>query len=267
MFVRRIATVTICAPDATTAARVSAKSLYLPVPTRRRDRYARPAMSSGSTTERDGVCGAFMAAILLRSLRRRAAQAGSARASAESAAADGADDLQPVAFRRQAFRRSGFAARSRRSFRPRCAFPRARARARARPRVRTGRSNVRGVPLTVSCIAAGVAEKTPATVPIAGTSASRCAESGPAARSACRPRKPTGAGAGPGAATPTAAASSRRDTRRDASLQEMMWPSALRIMVNGFARIPAPRSVPARPRRQTSSARGTGEAPSWPGRG
>ena len=38
MFVRRIATVTISAPEATTAARVCAKSLYLPVPTRSRDR-------------------------------------------------------------------------------------------------------------------------------------------------------------------------------------------------------------------------------------
>ena len=38
MFVRRIATVTISAPDATTASRVSAKSRYLPVPTRSRER-------------------------------------------------------------------------------------------------------------------------------------------------------------------------------------------------------------------------------------
>jgi hypothetical protein len=37
MFVRRIATVTICAPEASTASRVCAKSLYLPVPMRRRD--------------------------------------------------------------------------------------------------------------------------------------------------------------------------------------------------------------------------------------
>jgi hypothetical protein len=38
MFVRRMATVTICAPEATIAARVCSKSLYLPVPTRRRER-------------------------------------------------------------------------------------------------------------------------------------------------------------------------------------------------------------------------------------
>src|SRR5690348_15161491 len=49
MFVRRIATVTISAPDATIADRVAAKSLYLPVPTRRRERKACPAMTSGSS--------------------------------------------------------------------------------------------------------------------------------------------------------------------------------------------------------------------------
>ena len=48
MLVRRIATVTICAPLASTAARVSAKSWYLPVPTSRRDAYGLPAMTSGS---------------------------------------------------------------------------------------------------------------------------------------------------------------------------------------------------------------------------
>jgi hypothetical protein len=37
MLVRRIATVTICAPEASTAARVSAKSRYLPVPMSRRE--------------------------------------------------------------------------------------------------------------------------------------------------------------------------------------------------------------------------------------
>src|SRR3954469_12650924 len=41
---RRTATVTICAPLASIAARVSAKSLYLPVPTSRRDWYGLPAM-------------------------------------------------------------------------------------------------------------------------------------------------------------------------------------------------------------------------------
>jgi hypothetical protein len=37
MFTRRIATVTICAPLASIASRVCAKSLYLPVPTSRRE--------------------------------------------------------------------------------------------------------------------------------------------------------------------------------------------------------------------------------------
>jgi hypothetical protein len=37
MLVRRIATVTISAPEASTAARVCAKSRYLPVPTSRRE--------------------------------------------------------------------------------------------------------------------------------------------------------------------------------------------------------------------------------------
>src|SRR6266446_2359155 len=52
MLVRRIATVTICAPEASIAARVCAKSLYLPVPTSSRERYARPAMTSGSSCVR-----------------------------------------------------------------------------------------------------------------------------------------------------------------------------------------------------------------------
>src|SRR3989441_2611789 len=52
MLVRRIATVTICAPEASIAARVWAKSLYLPVPTSSRERYARPAMTSGSSCVR-----------------------------------------------------------------------------------------------------------------------------------------------------------------------------------------------------------------------
>src|SRR3954465_10362434 len=43
-----MATVTICAPLASTAARVSSKSLYLPVPTSRRDEYDLPAMTSCS---------------------------------------------------------------------------------------------------------------------------------------------------------------------------------------------------------------------------
>src|SRR5258706_2051627 len=48
MFVRRMATVTISAPLASMARRVSSKSRYLPVPTSRRDRYALPATTSES---------------------------------------------------------------------------------------------------------------------------------------------------------------------------------------------------------------------------
>ena len=59
MFVRRMATVTIWAPEATTASRVSSKSRYLPVPTSSRERYARPAMTSGSVSV-EGSAGAFM---------------------------------------------------------------------------------------------------------------------------------------------------------------------------------------------------------------
>src|SRR5690348_8848159 len=44
MLVRRMATVTISAPLASTARRVSSKSRYLPVPMSRRERYALPAM-------------------------------------------------------------------------------------------------------------------------------------------------------------------------------------------------------------------------------
>src|SRR5687767_12647557 len=49
MLVRRIATVTISAPEASIAARVSAKSLYLPVPTSSRERYGFPATTSLSS--------------------------------------------------------------------------------------------------------------------------------------------------------------------------------------------------------------------------
>src|SRR5262245_36784231 len=49
MLVRRIAIVTISAPEASIAARVSAKSLYLPVPTSRRERYGLPATMSLSS--------------------------------------------------------------------------------------------------------------------------------------------------------------------------------------------------------------------------
>src|SRR5882672_6985349 len=46
MFTRR--TVTISAPDASTACRVSANDRYFPVPTIRRERYSRPASTKGS---------------------------------------------------------------------------------------------------------------------------------------------------------------------------------------------------------------------------
>src|SRR5579859_7359561 len=49
MFTRRTATVTISAPLASTAARVSAKSRYLPVPTISRDLKVRPANSNASS--------------------------------------------------------------------------------------------------------------------------------------------------------------------------------------------------------------------------
>src|SRR5258708_39142037 len=49
MFTRRTATVTISAPLSSTAARVSAKSLYLPVPTIRRDLNDLPPRSRGES--------------------------------------------------------------------------------------------------------------------------------------------------------------------------------------------------------------------------
>src|SRR5258705_7351006 len=48
MLVRRIATVTIWAPLASMARRVSSKSRYLPVPTKRREAYVFPATTSAS---------------------------------------------------------------------------------------------------------------------------------------------------------------------------------------------------------------------------
>src|SRR4249919_3995146 len=57
MLVRRIATVTIAAPEASIARRVSSKSRYLPVPTSRRDSYDLPATTSASFVT--CVSGAF----------------------------------------------------------------------------------------------------------------------------------------------------------------------------------------------------------------
>src|SRR5437762_719639 len=76
MLVRPLATVTISAPLASTARRVSSKSLYLPVPISRRERYARPAMRSGSAICSASRVGAFIAL----------------------ASADRDDDLERVAF-------------------------------------------------------------------------------------------------------------------------------------------------------------------------
>src|SRR6266581_11541 len=75
ILVRRIATVTISAPLASTARRVSSKSRYFPVPIRRRERYARPAMSKGSAICSARRLGAFIAL----------------------APADGRDDLERIA--------------------------------------------------------------------------------------------------------------------------------------------------------------------------
>ncbi len=49
MLVRRMATVTISAPLASMACRVSSRLWYLPVPTSRREWYVLPAMISGSS--------------------------------------------------------------------------------------------------------------------------------------------------------------------------------------------------------------------------
>src|SRR6187397_1051634 len=49
MFTRRTATVTTSAPDTSIAFRVSAKSLYFPVPTQRRDLNSRPAITKRSS--------------------------------------------------------------------------------------------------------------------------------------------------------------------------------------------------------------------------
>jgi hypothetical protein len=54
MFTRRTATVTISAPAASTARRVSSNERYLPVPTISRERYSRPASVKGSTLVMDG---------------------------------------------------------------------------------------------------------------------------------------------------------------------------------------------------------------------
>src|SRR5262245_66461724 len=53
MFTRRTATVTISAPEASTARRVSSNERYFPVPTMRRERYSRPARTNGSVRPSD----------------------------------------------------------------------------------------------------------------------------------------------------------------------------------------------------------------------
>src|SRR3989442_9325980 len=77
MLVRRMATVTISAPLASTARRVSSKSRYFPVPIKSRERYARPATRSGSAISSARRVGAFIAL----------------------ASADGDDDFERVAVR------------------------------------------------------------------------------------------------------------------------------------------------------------------------
>ena len=62
---RRTATVTISAPEASMAAAVSGPSLYLPVPTMRRERKRRPAMTRSSVVVElggveDGVAHRFI---------------------------------------------------------------------------------------------------------------------------------------------------------------------------------------------------------------
>src|SRR5215470_1998796 len=84
MFVRRIATVTISAPEASIAARVCAKSRYLPVPTSSRERYALPATTRGSSAPM--TCGSVTVFIA----RPRLGFGG-------SAAAHGGDNLDLVA--------------------------------------------------------------------------------------------------------------------------------------------------------------------------
>ena len=57
MFTRRTATVTISAPEASTAAAFSSKLLYLPVPTIRREVKVRPATVQVSALH--ALLGAF----------------------------------------------------------------------------------------------------------------------------------------------------------------------------------------------------------------
>src|SRR6185436_9264600 len=66
MLVRRIATVTICAPEASMAARVCAKSLYFPVPTSRREENFCPAISRTSFTSATSHCDHDFEAVAVR---------------------------------------------------------------------------------------------------------------------------------------------------------------------------------------------------------
>src|SRR3569623_1851444 len=94
MLVRRIATVMISAPLASTARRVSSRSLYLPVPTSRRDWYSRPARMSESRW------GCAMTKNPDSSYEKRLYRRVGTKpngAVERSPAADGADDLDAVA--------------------------------------------------------------------------------------------------------------------------------------------------------------------------
>ena len=116
MFVRRIATVTICAPDATTAARVSVEILVLAGADEQARAIGAAGDRSGSTTAATGYVGSVHCADFTpvsRAVRTNRQP---------SAAADGADDFERIALARPSSRHSGCAARSRRFARRRCAF-------------------------------------------------------------------------------------------------------------------------------------------------
>src|SRR5690348_14343455 len=102
MLVRRIATVTISAPAASVARRVSSRSLNLPVPVSRRERYGLPAMTSVSAARGDSA-RAFMAVGIgwvervIFADSERGCAAASKRPRRGSAAADRVHDLDAIA--------------------------------------------------------------------------------------------------------------------------------------------------------------------------
>ena len=88
-----MATVTISAPLASTAARVSSKSRYLPVPTIRRERYSTPATVRGGSAgapvppRRPALGGGFMSGVLSFPRAARPGMAGTGRRLAKILAA------------------------------------------------------------------------------------------------------------------------------------------------------------------------------------